>query len=410
MSQLQNPASFASRHIGPRADALAKMLATIGSDSVESLLDAAIPTSIRLTQPLDLPLGVSEVEALSRLADIARENTVLKSMIGQGYYGTHTPEVIRRNVVENPAWYTAYTPYQPEISQGRLELLLRFQTMVCELTDMDISGASLLDDATAAAEAMALALRVSKTKSNRFVIDANLHPQVIDVVRTRAIPLGIDLVVGQPTAESIGGAFGVLLAHVASTGYISTHHDVVAAAKEHGVFVCVHTDLLACTLVDGPGVWGADAVVGSAQRFGVPMFAGGPHAGFLALKTAHQRSLPGRLVGVSIDRAGRRAYRLALQTREQHIRREKATSNICTAQVLLAVCSALYACWHGNDGLVEIAERVHGHATTIVNGLAGLSPNVVVNETWFDTVTVDLEFPPRADLVMAAALASGINL
>jgi glycine dehydrogenase len=314
------------------------------------LLDVAIPESIRMRRALNLAPALSEADALAALASVAKQNTVMISLIGQGYYGTITPEVIRRNVFENPAWYTAYTPYQPEISQGRLELLLRFQTMVCELTGMDVAGASLLDDATAAAEAMTLALRVTKTKSHRFVVDSQLHPQVIDVVKTRAVPLGIDVEVTTPTADSIQGSFGVLVAHAATTGALSTHHEVVAAAKSAGIFVCAHTDLLACMLLEGPGSWGADAVVGSAQRFGVPMFAGGPHAGFLAVTDAHKRALPGRLVGVSVDTAGRRAYRLTLQTREQHIRREKATSNICTAQVLLAVGSALYACWHGQDG------------------------------------------------------------
>ncbi len=404
-----NDASFADRHIGPRSDAQAKMLAAIGFADVEALLDAAIPQSIRLPVPLSLPAALGEIEALSVLADLAARNLVMVSMIGQGYSGTHTPQVIRRNVLESPAWYTAYTPYQPEISQGRLEVLLRFQTMVCELTEMDICGASLLDDATAAAEAMTLARRVSRSKSPRFVLDAGLHPQVIEVVMTRAEPLGIEIEVVDPDTWSGRDCFGVLLAHVATTGGVSQHEQAVSAAKQAGAFVCVHTDLLACMMLAGPGSWGADAVVGSAQRFGVPMFAGGPHAGFLAVLDAHKRSLPGRLVGVSVDSGGRLAYRLALQTREQHIRREKATSNICTAQVLLAVTSALYACWHGQTGLRAIAQRAHRHASQLAVGLRG-SGIVLEHVTWFDTVTAVLPDPASAEVVMSRALHAGINL
>jgi glycine dehydrogenase len=403
------PGAFSARHIGPRSDAQAKMLATIGVESIEALLDTAIPESIRMRHPLQLGPALSEAEALSSLEQLAAKNTVMTSMIGQGYYGTLTPEVIRRNVFENPAWYTAYTPYQPEISQGRLELLLRFQTMVCELTGMDVAGASLLDDATAAAEAMTMALRLTKSKSHRFVVDHHLHPQVIDVIKTRAVPLGIEIVVTEPSADAIQDSFGVVVAHLATTGAIATHRDMITAAKAAGVFVCVHTDLLACMLLDGPGSWGADAVVGSAQRFGVPMFAGGPHAGFLAVTDAHKRSLPGRLVGVSVDAAGRRAYRLTLQTREQHIRREKATSNICTAQVLLAVGSALYACWHGQQGLHAIAQQVHMHTSEIAAALqsAGFE---LGHATWFDTITVRIATSKEADNIVERAVEAGINV
>ncbi len=406
---LPHDASFADRHIGPRSDTRAKMLAAVGLASMEELLDAAIPESIRLREPLSMPQALSEAEALASLALLAERNVVMVNMIGQGYHGTHTPQVIRRNVLESPAWYTAYTPYQPEISQGRLEVLLRFQTMVCQLTGMDVSGASLLDDATAAAEAMTLARRISKLKSMRFALDSALHPQVIEVVKTRAEPLGIDIDVVDLATWSATDCFGVLLAHVATTGGVSTHTDVVQRAKDAGMFVCVHTDLLACMLVEGPGRWGADAVVGSAQRFGVPMFAGGPHAGFLAVLDAYKRSLPGRLVGVSVDAAGRRAYRLALQTREQHIRRDKATSNICTAQVLLAVVSALYACWHGERGLRAIAERVHGHAGSLDAGLRAIGLEMD-HRTFFDTITASLSDTASADAVMSRALQSGINL
>ena len=402
-------APFVARHIGPRHDDQAKMLAAIGLQTIDDLLDAAIPDGIRLRSKLDLPPALSEHESLDRLRQLADRNQVMVSMIGQGYYATFTPEVIRRNVFESPAWYTAYTPYQPEISQGRLEVLLRFQTMVCELTGMDVAGASLLDDATAAAEAMTLARRVSKSKSVRFAVDASLHPQVIEVIQTRAEPLGLIVDLIDPDQFEPIDCFGLLLAHISTTGKLSTHVALISAAKSAGVFVCVHTDLLACMLLDGPGAWGVDAAVGSAQRFGVPMFAGGPHAGFLAVRDQHKRSLPGRLVGVSVDAAGRRAYRLALQTREQHIRREKATSNICTAQVLLAIASALYACWHGQEGLEQIATRVHRHATRLAHGLnaAGFT---LAHHSWFDTVTVVVEDAQAADTVLDRARLRGINL
>ena len=401
---------FAERHIGPSADEAAKMLAALGLASVEDLLDETIPTGIRTTGGLDLPPALSEVEAIDRLRTIAGRNVVRRSMIGQGYYGTVVPPVVQRNVLESPAWYTAYTPYQPEISQGRLEALLNFQTMVADLTGMDLASASLLDEATAAAEAVTLARRQSRSKSNRFLVDADCHPQVIDVVRTRAEPLGLEIVVcpaADVEAAAADGAFGALLAWPGSSGALVDHRAAIDALHGAGALVAVTTDLLACVLIDPPGRWGADIVVGSAQRFGVPLGFGGPHAGFMAICDAHKRALPGRLVGVSVDAQGRTALRLALQTREQHIRREKATSNICTAQVLLAVMSGMYACWHGPDGLRRIANGVHAHASRIAG--AALAAGVeLVNDTWFDTLTIRV--PGRAAEVIAAAEADGVNL
>ncbi len=405
------PERFATRHLGPSADDTAKILATLGVASLDELIDQTVPASIKLTEPLSLPATLTEVEALARLRAIAQENTVVHSMIGQGYYGTHVPGVIQRNVLENPAWYTAYTPYQPEISQGRLEALLNFQTMIADLTGMDLASASLLDEATAAAEAMGVARRQSKSKSNRFLVDADCHPQVIAVVQTRAEPLGIEVLISAPTVEAAtieDGVFGVLLAWPGSSGAISDHRDVIGAVHGMGGIACVATDLLACVLMDPPGAVGADLVIGSAQRFGVPFGYGGPHAGFIAVRDAHKRALPGRLVGVSVDAKGRTAMRLALQTREQHIRREKATSNICTAQVLLAVMAGMYGCYHGPDGLRRIAGNVHMRTNLLATGIAALANSEVVNTTWFDTLTIRVA--GHADEVIAAALARGVNL
>jgi glycine dehydrogenase len=398
---------FADRHIGPSADDLTRMLEVTGHQDVESLLADLVPPSIRHGRPLDLPAALTETESLDALAALAARNRPITSLIGLGYHGTITPPVIRRNVIESPAWYTAYTPYQPEISQGRLEALLNFQTMVSELTGMEIANASMLDEGTAAAEAMTMGRRLSKAASEVFFVDADCHPQTIEVVETRAQPLGIKLLVGDPTKDlEREGCFGVLLAHPGSSGALRDHREVVESVHGWGGFVAVATDLLACCLVTPPGEWGADAVVGSAQRFGVPMGFGGPHAGFLATTDAAKRSLPGRLVGVSVDSGGRTAYRLALQTREQHIRREKATSNICTAQVLLAIVASMYAVYHGPEGLRRIARQVHSHAAALAAGLraAGLA----VGDTFFDTLTVSV--PGRADAVVAAALDRGINL
>ncbi|MEI2637971.1 MAG: hypothetical protein V9F03_03055 [Microthrixaceae bacterium] len=343
---------FSSRHIGPGDSDVEKMLQTIGVDSLDSLMRQAIPESIFDERPLSIRASTSEDEALARLASIASRNSRVTTMIGAGYYGTSVPSVIARNMLENPAWYTAYTPYQPEISQGRLEALLNFQTVISDLTGMDIANASMLDEGTAAAEAMTMAKRLSRSKSQRLVIDADTHPQTIAVIRTRAQPLEIDVdvVAPQDVPEASADAFAVLLSYPGSTGEVRDLPALVAAAHEAGAFVIVASDLLALTVLESPGELGADAVVGSAQRFGVPLGFGGPHAGFIAVRESARRSLPGRLVGVSVDSHGNRALRLALQTREQHIRREKATSNICTAQALLANMASSYAVYHGPDG------------------------------------------------------------
>ena len=405
---------FADRHIGVSSIDTAAMLQVLGVGSIDALLEETVPASIRLTTSLDLGAARTEVEVINELRDIASSNTLVRSMIGQGYYGTITPPVILRNVLESPAWYTAYTPYQPEISQGRLEALLNFQTMVADLTGMDLASASLLDEATAAAEAMMLARRTSRSKSMAFLVDAACHPQVIDVVRTRAEPLGIELIVGAPTTDALAlvasgnGVFGTLLSWPGSTGALTDHTAVIDAVHAADGVVCVATDLLACVLVEPPGARGADVVVGSAQRFGVPLGFGGPHAGFMAVRDAHKRSLPGRLVGVSVDAQGRTAMRLALQTREQHIRREKATSNICTAQVLLAVMSGMYACWHGPDGLRRIARRVQECANEVAAMVHATKGLTLVHDSWFDTVCVAAD--SGADPLVAGFLAKGLNV
>jgi glycine dehydrogenase len=399
--------AFIGRHIGTTPEAQQAMLAAIGYASRDALIDAVVPASIRMAETLALPAPCSEAEAITRLRGLAARNRVLKSMIGQGYYGTETPAVILRNVLENPAWYTAYTPYQPEISQGRLEALLNFQTMVCDLTGMAIANASMLDEATAAAEAMTLCRRVATSSSTRFFVADDVFAQTIDVVRTRAAPLGIDVVVGPADDAPQSGSFGVLLQYPGSDGAVRDYRSVVDAAHASGALVVVATDLLALTLLAPPGEWGADAVVGSSQRFGVPMGFGGPHAAFMATRDAFKRTLPGRLVGVTVDASGAPAYRLALQTREQHIRREKATSNICTAQVLLAVIAAMYAVYHGPDGLTRIARRTHRLAMIVGGGLRqiGYAPTA---STYFDTLTVVTGAATAA--IVARAVAAGYNL
>jgi glycine dehydrogenase len=399
---------FADRHIGPTPEDVDRMLAALEVASLDDLLDQAVPASIRDDKPLEVEGPLSEPEAISRLRALADRNEVFTSLIGQGYYATHTPGVILRNVLENPAWYTAYTPYQPEISQGRLEALLNFQTMVCDLTGMEISNASMLDEGTAAAEAMTLARRSTRHPGNVFFVDAECHPQTIAVVATRAEPLGLDVVVGDPATDlAPGDAYAVLLQHPGTSGIIRDLRPVIDAVHEAGGLAVVATDLLACTLLVPPGELGADAAVGSSQRFGVPMGFGGPHAGFLATRNELRRALPGRLVGVSVDAAGRPAHRLALQTREQHIRREKATSNICTAQVLLAVMASMYAVYHGPDGLRSIATRVRTLTTDLATRLreAGLG---LRNDTWFDTLTVHV--PGQAAEICARARQRRINL
>ena len=409
---------FAGRHIGPRDHDVAAMLETVGHPTLERLCDVAVPGAIRMSQALDVAAATSELAVLEELRALADKNSVLTSMIGLGYYGTITPPVIQRNVLENPAWYTAYTPYQPEISQGRLEALLNFQTVVSDLTALSISGASLLDEATAAAEAMTLMRRASKVKDGAvLVVDEGLFPQTRAVVDTRATPLGISVVEADlrevTTTEQLEGltdgrgVFGVVVQYPAADGLIHDWRALTEAAHGAGALVTAAADLLALTLLTPPGEWGADIAVGTTQRFGVPMGFGGPHAGYMSVRQGLERSLPGRLVGVSVDSAGNQAYRLALQTREQHIRRDRATSNICTAQVLLAVMASMYAVYHGPDGLRRIAQRVHGTARSLSDLLQECGVEVTEG-AWFDTLRVVV--PGRADEVVAAAEEAGVNI
>ncbi len=407
LAALEDHDGFIARHVGTAARDQVAMLAALGYANRAALIDAIVPEMIRLREPLSLPGPMGEAEALARLRGIASRNRVLKSVIGQGYYGTHTPGVILRNVLENPAWYTAYTPYQAEISQGRLEALANFQTMVCDLTAMEIANASMLDEATAAAEAMTLLRRVSGSESMRFFVADDVLPQTLDVVRTRAQPLRIDVVTGPADNAPDAQAFGILLQYPGVDGHLRDCRALTAAAHAKGALVAVATDLLALTLITPPGEWDADVAVGSSQRFGVPMGFGGPHAAFMATRDEFKRSLPGRLVGVSVDAAGRPAYRLALQTREQHIRREKATSNICTAQVLLAVMAAMYAVYHGAEGLVRIARRVHRLTMILKEGLARLGFDAA-NADAFDTLTFAAGAKTAA--IVGRALAAGMNL
>ncbi|MFI7214871.1 aminomethyl-transferring glycine dehydrogenase [Micromonospora maritima] len=399
---------FADRHIGPGRDDERRMLEAVGYSSVDELMDAAIPEVIRWHGTLDLPEPASEREALAELRALAARNTVAVSMIGLGYHGTHTPAVIRRNVLENPAWYTAYTPYQPEISQGRLEALLNFQSMVSGLTALPVANASMLDEGTAAAEAMTLARRASKSKSPVYVVDADALPQTVAVITSRAEPLGIEVrVVDVERDELPAEFFGLHLQYPGASGAVRDHRALVEAAHGVGALVTVAADLLALTLLRPPGEIGADIAAGTTQRFGVPMGFGGPHAGYLAVRAGLERMLPGRLVGVSRDADGNPAYRLALQTREQHIRREKATSNICTAQVLLAVMAGMYAVYHGPDGLRAIARRTHEAAARLAAGLRAGGVDVA-DVPFFDTVTATV--PGRAAQVVAAAAARNVNL
>ncbi|MFF8513442.1 aminomethyl-transferring glycine dehydrogenase [Streptomyces sp. NPDC015492] len=412
LSELEQGIPFEQRHIGPDAEARAKMLAQVGYGSLDELTAAAVPDVIKNTEALALPAARTEAEVLAELRGLADRNQVLAPMIGLGYYGTFTPPVILRNVMENPAWYTAYTPYQPEISQGRLEALLNFQTVVADLTGLPTSGASLLDEGTAAAEAMALARRVGKVKNGVFLIDADALPQTIAVIETRAEPTGVEVVVadlgeGIPAEVAERGVFGVLLQYPGASGAVRDIKPLIDAAHELGAIVTVAADLLALTLLTSPGELGADIAVGTTQRFGVPMGFGGPHAGYMAVQDKHARSLPGRLVGVSVDADGNRAYRLALQTREQHIRREKATSNICTAQVLLAVMAGMYAVYHGPEGLQGIARRTHRYAAILAAGLTAGGVELTQG-AFFDTLTARV--PGKADTVVAAAREAGVNL
>ncbi|HLK72861.1 MAG TPA: glycine dehydrogenase (aminomethyl-transferring), partial [Streptosporangiaceae bacterium] len=400
---------FAARHIGPDEAAQRHMLASLGYASLDELIRAALPEDATPAQ-LTLPGPLTETESLAELRRMADRNQVLTSMIGLGYYDTITPAVIRRNVLENPAWYTAYTPYQPEISQGRLEALLNFQTMVADLTALPWAGASLLDEATAAVEAMTLARRAAR-RGHVFLADADCLPQTLAVLRTRAEPLGIHLVVEPVTAEVIEAQddlFGVLLQFPGASGVVQDLGPLIEAAHARGALAAVAADLLALTLLTPPGELGADIAVGSSQRFGVPLFYGGPHAGYIAVSEPLKRQLPGRLVGVSVDADGRPAYRLALQAREQHIRREKATSNICTAQALLAVMAGLYAAYHGPDGIRRIATRVHALTATLAHGLEKLGLEIE-HGAFFDTLSVRTAHD-TCDRVMEVALSRGINL
>ncbi|MBS1175289.1 MAG: gcvP [Burkholderiaceae bacterium] len=401
--------SFASRHIGPNAAEQQRMLKTLGYDDLDTFIDAVIPNNIRRTEfnVGAFTQGLSEESALATLRKHAAQNTVNTSLIGQGYYGTHTPTVILRNILENPAWYTAYTPYQPEISQGRLEALLNFQQMIMDLTGMDIANASMLDEATAAAEAMTLAHRQSKTNSNVFYVSEDVFPQTREVIETRAKPLGIEVKTCITGEESLADdCFAILVQYPSANGAVIDYSDWATKAHAQGKTVIAAADLLALTVLKSPAEWGADIVIGNTQRFGVPFGFGGPHAAYIATRDAYKRNMPGRLVGVSVDAQGNPALRLALQTREQHIRREKATSNICTAQALLAIMASMYAVYHGPAGLKKIAERVYGITTAVANSLSRAGAHVV-NSTWFDTLTLKVT---DADNIHQAAYAKGINL
>jgi len=412
LGELENAAEFHARHIGPDAADEAGMLTVIGAASRRALIEAVVPASIKRSQGMKLPEAITEAEALAELKALAAQNKVLKSHIGQGYYDTFTPGVILRNILENPAWYTAYTPYQAEISQGRMEALVNFQTMVCDLTGMAIANASMLDEATAAAEAMTLARRSVRSKSNTFVVAGDCHPQTIEVIRTRAEPLGLTVVLANSADEwnallDAGDYFAALVQLPTTDGSIHDLRADAARIHAHNAAFIVAADLLALTLITPPGELGADIALGTTQRFGVPMGAGGPHAAYLACRDEFKRSLPGRLVGVSIDVHGAPAYRLALQTREQHIRREKATSNICTAQVLLAVIASMYAVYHGPLGLKRIAQRVASYTAVLAKGLTELGISVH-STTAFDTLTLDTGTNTAA--LAARACEMGMNL
>lgn len=404
----RNREAFADRHIGPREAEIAAMLRAVEAQSLDDLIEKVVPAAIRSTKPLTLPPAQTEAEALAGLKAMASRNRIATSLIGMGYCGTHLPPVILRNLLENPGWYTAYTPYQAEVSQGRLEALLNYQQMIGDLTGMELANASLLDEATAAAEAMTMAHRVARAKGGAFFVDEGCHPQTIAVVRTRARFMGIELVIGDPAAAIAGEElFGALLQYPSSDGAIRDPRAAIEAVHQAGGIAAVATDLLALVLLTPPGEMGADIVLGSAQRFGVPMGYGGPHAAFFATKEAHKRAMPGRIIGVSVDARGQPALRMALQTREQHIRREKATSNICTAQVLLAVIAGAFAVYHGPEGLTRIARRVHGLTCLLANALQRLGVELV-HDRFFDTLT--LKLPGRAHDVLVAAREAGIDL
>ncbi len=419
MSATKPELEFADRHIGPDAADVEAMLRVAGHETLDALIRATVPKAILRDGDLHLPAARSEAQALDDLRAMAAANTPLRTMLGMGYHDTITPPVIQRNVLENPAWYTAYTPYQPEIAQGRLEALINFQTAICDLTGMEISNASLLDEGTAAAEAVTLCHSVSSAHDGNLVlVDADTHPQTIGVIRTRAEPLDVEVVVGTP-AELLARAGGpnegerpyaMLLSYPGSSGAVRDLRADIEAAHAAGVLVIVATDPLAAVLLESPGAQGADVVIGTSQRFGVPMGNGGPHAAFLATRDGFKRALPGRLVGVSVDADGTPAYRLTLQTREQHIRRERATSNICTAQVLLAVIASMYAAWHGPEGLRTIAERVHVRAAAIAAGLDGVDGLTLRHHIYFDTIALEAGMPNRADTLVRAAAGAGYEV
>ncbi len=401
-----NPYDFANRrHIGPSPAEMAEMLSAAGAASLDALIDETVPKAIRQAKPLSwAPLA--EHELLARLTEVAAKNRVMTSLIGQGYYGTVTPPAIQRNILENPAWYTAYTPYQPEIAQGRLEALLNFQTMVCDLTGLDVANASLLDEATAAAEAMAMAERVAKSKAKAFFVDRFCHPQTIAVIRTRAEPLGIEIIEDDVRNLDPAKVFGAIFQYPSSYGHVVDFTVRIATLHAAGAIAIMATDLLALCMLKEPGAMGADIAIGSSQRFGVPLGYGGPHAAFMAVKDAHKRQMPGRIVGVSVDAQGGKAYRLSLQTREQHIRREKATSNVCTAQALLAVMASMYAVFHGPKGLRAIAERVHFLTQRLARALKAAGAKVSP-KAFFDTITVEVGVGQAG--ILAAARAEGLN-
>ncbi|WP_424987690.1 aminomethyl-transferring glycine dehydrogenase [Microbulbifer sp. S227A] len=402
------PYDFANRrHIGPSPEEMDQMLATVGAESIDALIDDTVPAGIRQQDKLDFGRAKSERELLHHMRLTAGKNKVLTSLIGQGYYGTMTPPAIQRNILENPAWYTAYTPYQPEISQGRLEALLNYQTMISDLTGLEIANASLLDEATACAEAMTMAQRVSKSKVKAFFVDRDCHPQNIAVIQTRAAPLGIEVIVGNPDKLEADKVFGALFQYPGTYGHVRDFTDQIAALHDNKAIAVMSADPLALTLLKEPGAMGVDIAVGSTQRFGVPLGYGGPHAAYMATKAEYARAMPGRLVGVSVDSHGNRAYRLSLQTREQHIRREKATSNVCTAQALLAVMASMYAVFHGPKGLQAIAQRIHRKTVRLARGLeeAGFK---VDPKSFFDTITVDVG--PLQAAVLKSAVDENINL
>ena len=408
IEDLLNNDAFTNRHIGSSSEQKNQMLDYLGFDNLDKLIDEIVPDIIRRKEPMNIADGMSELAALKQLRNLARMNIRYKSFIGQGYYNAITPPVIQRNIQENPAWYSAYTPYQPEISQGRLEALMNFQTMISDLTGMDLANASMLDEATACAEAMALCHRVSKSKSNVFFVANDCYAQNIEVIKTRAEPLNIEVVIGDPLVELKElDCFGVLLQYPNTYGGFSDYSNLIESVHQKKALVAISADLLSLTLLKPPGEMGADLVVGNTQRFGVPIGYGGPHAAYMSINDKYKRSMPGRIIGASVDTKGRLAYRLALQTREQHIRREKATSNICTAQALLAIMAGFYAAYHGPEGLKQIATSVHAKATNLAKAINGLGFNLQ-SAAFFDTLTIHVG--SATEEIVAAAYHKNINI